>query len=204
MPGVDKTLACQWYTLPLSILDSSSDMPLNCVVALKGDQLPQSKGTMVCYLTLNVKDKQSQGSTSIPTLPTHYIERCSAFTPNGRATFRMCFYAETIYRISVSVYCIQDEEGVECVGYNVAQYTAVIESLSIMVETGTFKQPAKLKFEASLATRKFQKLMAVYGNLFYQNKCGEAHRMVEKIVCSGDQDIGLFMSIGDLITFKKT
>ena len=63
--------ADQWYTLPLSILDSSSDKPLSCAVALKGDQLAPGKGTMVCYLTLNVENEQLQGSAD-----THYIERC--------------------------------------------------------------------------------------------------------------------------------
>ena len=44
-PGAPPEDADQWYTLPLSILDSSSDKPLNCAVALKGDQLAPSKNT---------------------------------------------------------------------------------------------------------------------------------------------------------------
>ena len=44
----------------------------------------------------------------------------------------MCFYvAETSYLISVGVFCVQDEEGVECMGYNVDQYTAVITGLQL-------------------------------------------------------------------------
>ena len=115
VPGADKSPedADQWYTLPLSILDSFSDKPLSCAVALKGDKLAPSKGTctMVCYLMLNVKNKRSQVSADPPTLPTHYIEGSSEYTADGRATFRMCFYTETSYLISVGVHCVQDEEG---------------------------------------------------------------------------------------------
>ena len=204
VPGADKTPedADQWYTLPLSILDSSSDVPLSCAVALKGDQLAPGNGTTVCYLTLNVKTEwKLQGSTDPPTLPTHYIERRSKYTANGRATFRMCFYTETSYLISVGVHCVQDVEGVEHVEYNVAQYTAVIKAVR-MVEIGTFKQLTRLKFEGPLASRQLQKLMAVYSDLFFKNKYSEAREMVKEIVCSGNGDIGLFMSIGDLITFR--
>ena len=38
----------QWYTLPVSILDSSSGAPMNSVVALQGDQLAPTNGVMVC------------------------------------------------------------------------------------------------------------------------------------------------------------
>ena len=113
VPGADKNPedADQWYTLPLSILDSSSDKPLSCAVALKGDQLAPSKDTMVCYLMLNAENKQSQVSANLPTLPTYYIERCREYTADERATFRMCFYTETSYLISVGVACVQEVEG---------------------------------------------------------------------------------------------
>ena len=88
-PGAPPEGSDQWYTLPLSILDPSSDKPLSCAVALKGDQLAPGNGTMVCYLMLNVENEQLQGSTE-----TYYIERCSAYTVDGRATFRMCFYTD--------------------------------------------------------------------------------------------------------------
>ena len=125
-PGAPPEDGDQWYTLPLSILDPSSDKPLSYAVALKGDQLAPSKGTLVCYLMLNVENEQLQGSAD-----TYYIERYSAYTANGRATFRMCFYTETSYLISVGVVCVQDKEGVECAGYNVDQYTAVIRAVTL-------------------------------------------------------------------------
>ena len=100
--------ADQWYTLPLSILDSSSDKPLSCAVALKGDKQAPGKGTMVCYLTLDVKNEVSQGSTDPPIQPTPYVERstCNEYTADGSAKFRMCFYTETSYSISVGVHCV--------------------------------------------------------------------------------------------------
>ena len=60
---------------------------------------------------LNAENKQSQVNADPPTLPTYYIERCSAYTVDGRAIFRICFYTETSYLISVGVACVQEEEG---------------------------------------------------------------------------------------------
>ena len=187
--------ADQWYSLQLLILDSSSDMPLSCAVALEGDQLASSKDTMVCYLTLNVKNKQSQVSANLPTLPTHYIERCSAYTTDGRATFRMCFYTETSYLISVGVHCVQNEEGVECAGNDVTQYTAVIEAVK-MVERNAFKRPPLLEFRGPLASKKFRKLMTKYRMLHYQGKHDQIQKMVSRVVSNRgiELDIRLFVS----------
>ena len=117
----------QWYTLPVSILDSSSGAPVNSVVALQGDQLAPTDDVMVCYLSVTVVDLRSQGRAGTATPATHSIERNSEYAVNGKASFRMCFYvAKTSYLISVGVVCVQDEEGVECMGYTVDQYTTVI------------------------------------------------------------------------------
>ena len=193
-PGAPPEDGDQWYTLPLSILGSSSDKPLSCAVALKGDQLAPSKDTMVCYLKVNVKNKRSQASTNPPTLPTYYIERCSAYTIDGRATFRMCFYTETSYLISVGVVCVQDEEGVECVGYNVDQYTAVIEAVR-MVELNAHTNLKLKQFEGPLASKKFQDLMTTYRKLHYQGKHGQIQEMVSEINSNVEieLDIRLFM-----------
>ena len=174
-PGAPPEDGDQWYTLPLSILDRSSDKPLSCAVALKVDQLAPSKGTMVCYLMLNVENEQLQGSAD-----TYYIERYSAYTVDGSATFRMCFYTETSYLISVGVACVQDEEGVECVGYNVDQYTAFIRAVR-MVEGNAFKCPPLLRFHGPLASKKFQALMTKYRNLYYECKHDKIRGMVSKI-----------------------
>ena len=198
VPGAGKTPenADQWYTLPILIVDSSTNMPLNCAVALKGDkQAPAGKGTMVCYLTLNVEDEQSQASTDQPTLPTHYTERMSEYTASGRATFRMCFYTETIYLISVGVHCVQDEKGAECVEYNVGPYTTVIRAVR-MVERGAFKHPPLLEFHGPLASKRFRKLMTLYRELHYKGKHDETQRIRSRLLSSDrvELDIRLYIS----------
>ena len=71
---------------------------------------------------MTVVDQGSQGRASIATPAAHSIERNSEYVVNGRASFRMCFYvAETIYQISVGVVCVQDEKGLECIGYTIDQ-----------------------------------------------------------------------------------
>ena len=197
VPGADKTPedGDQWYTHQLSILDSSSDKPLNCVVALKGDQLAPSKDTMVCYLMLNVKNKQSQANTDLPKLPAYYIERCSEYTADGRATFRMCFFTETSYLISVGVHCIQNEEGMECERYNVAQYTSVIGAVK-MVERNDFNCPSFLEFHGPLVSKKYQKLMTTYRMLHYQSKHDQIRTLVLKIALNDkiELDLRIFVS----------
>ena len=205
--GPDRTpQGCdQWYTLPVLVINSSSGTPLNCIVALKGDKPVPFQGTMVCYLLLNIhliEDEKSQESTQPPTLPTHHIERRSEYTANGRATYRICFYTETSYLISVGVYCVQDEEGVECVGYNVDQYTAVIRAVRI-VERNAFKRPPLIKFEGPLMSKRFQRLMAVCSKLHYKGRLKELSTIVSRIASSdiANLDIRLYMSIENLMSY---
>ena len=191
--------ADQWYTLPLSILDHSSDKPLSCAVALKGDKQAPGKGTMVCYLTLDVKNEVSQGSTDQPILPTPYVERstCNEYTADGSAKFRMCFYTETSYSISVSVHCVQDKEGVECVGYNVDQYKGTRDIRAVrMVERNAFKCPPLLKFHGPLASEDYQKQMTKYRKLHYQGKHDQIRELVSTIASDdgNELDIRLFIS----------
>ena len=190
----------QWYTLPVSILDSSSGAPVNSVVALQGDQLAPTDGVMVCYLSVTVVDQQSQGRAGTATPATHSIERNSEYAVNGRASFRMCFYvAETIYQISVGVACVQDEEGVECIGYNVDRYTAVITTVRTG-ERNAFKSPPPLKLGGPLTTKKFQRLMATHTNLFYGFKDDKTLKLVSMVKSSDNVslDIKLCLSLEQL------
>ena len=194
----------QWYTLPVSILDSSSGAPVNSVVALQGDQLAPTDGVIVCYLSVTVVDQRSQGRAGTATPATHSIERNSEYVVNGRASFRMCFYvAETSYLISVGVFCVQDEEGVECVGYNVDQYTTVITTVTArMGERNAFKIPPLLKWEGPLISKRFQKLMATHTNLYYQYKKDEAKKLVSMVTSSDNVslDIKLYLSLEKLLS----
>ena len=52
-----------WLPLAVSIRDSSSGVPLSCVVALQGEELTTPKGQMICFLSLKIDvvgDDQSQ------------------------------------------------------------------------------------------------------------------------------------------------
>ena len=195
----------QWYTLPVSILDSSSGAPVNSVVALQGDQLAPTDDVMVCYLSVTVVDLRSQGRAGTATPATHSIERNSEYAVNGRASFRMCFFvAETSYLISVGVVCVQDEEGVECIGYNVDQYTAVITTAR-MGERNAFKSPPPLKWAGPLTSKTFQKLMATYTGLFYRYKDGEADKLVSMVTSSDNVplDIKLHLSLEQLLYYTR-
>ena len=194
----------QWYTLPVSILDSSSGAPVNSVVALQGDQLAPTDGMMVCYLSVTVVDQQSQGRAGTATPATHSIERNSEYAVNGRASFRMCFYvAETSYLISVGVVCVQDEEEVECIGYNVDQYTAVITTAR-MEERNPFKTPPLLKLEGPLTLKRFHKLMAKRTNLLFRYKKDETHKLVSMVTTNGNVplDIKLYLSLEQLLSYS--
>ena len=193
----------QWYTLPVSILDSSSGAPVNSVVALQGDQLAPTDGVMVCYLSVTVVDQQSQGRAGTATPATHSIERNSEYAVNGRASFRMCFYvAKTSYLISVGVVCVQDEEGVECMGYNVDQYTTVITTAR-MGKRNAFNSPPLLKLEGHLTSKRFQKLMATLTNLFYRYKDDEIDKLVSMVSSSDNVslDIKLYLSLKHLLAY---
>ena len=92
-----------------------------------------------------------------------------------------CASIQTSYLISVGVACVQDEEEVECAGYNVDQYTAVIRAVR-MVERNAFKCPPLLEFHGPLASKKFLALMTKYCNLYYDCKHDKIRAMVSKII----------------------
>lgn len=190
----------QWHTLPLSIVDSTSDIPLNCVVALQGDQHDFSQGVAVCFLSITVvQEEQSQVSTGqVAAPPAYYIERKSRYEANGRATFRMCFSAETSHLISVNVHCIKDNEGMECAGYNVEQYAAVVTAVRIMGRNA-FRSPSLLKFVGPLASKNFEMLFEKCANLTYRNDMHELHKLESMILSSKriSHDIKMFLTIAN-------
>ena len=53
----------EWLTLTVSIVDSFSETPLRCIVALQGDERTSSSGKMICFLSItvsSVEDSQPQ------------------------------------------------------------------------------------------------------------------------------------------------
>ena len=186
----------QWLTLPVSILDSTSEEPLRCVVALQGDKHAQISSHTVCFLSLTVD--VTGDDQNLETLePAYYIQRCtkSKYTPNGKAAFRLCFFqADASYIISLGIHSVQDEEGIECVGYTVEHYTGFI-SVVKTVERNAFKAPPLLKYEGPIASRKFHNLMSVYTHLFYQGRKDESTTIISKITSSDSTklDMKLYM-----------
>ena len=113
----------------------------------------------------------------------------------------MCFYvAETSYLISVGVVCVQDEEGVECIGYNVDQYTAVITTARTG-ERNVCISPPQLKLKGPLTSKRFHKLMATRTNLLFRHRENKTNKLVSMVSSSGDipLDIKLYLSLEQLI-----
>ena len=194
----------QWLTLAVSIQDSSSGVPLSCVVALQGEELTTTKGQMICFLSLKIDvvgDDQLQ--MNLPQArnqkAAYFIQRHrkSKCTPNGKATFQVCFFlADANYIISLNIHSVYDEDGLECIGYTVEHYTGFISTIKT-VERNAFKAPPLLKYEGPLASKKFQKLMLLYTQLFYQGKKEDSNMIMSRVTSSDstNPDIKLYMLI---------
>ena len=194
----------EWLTLTVSIVDPSSETPLRCLVVLQGDEHAPSNGQVVCFLSLTVSsvgDDQPQ-TTIAPTRdlePAYHCQRSrrSKYTPNGKATFRLCFFqADANYIILMSIDSIRDEEGIECIGYTVEHYTGFISTVRT-VERNAFKAPPLKKYEGPIASNKFHRLMGIYTRLFYEGKKAESDMIMSRITSSDSTklDVKLYMSI---------
>ena len=101
----------EWLTLTVSIVDPSSETPLRCLVVLQGDEHAPSNGQVVCFLSLTVSsvgDDQPQTTITLTRNlePAYHCQRSrrSKYTPNGKATFRLCFFqADANYIILMSI-----------------------------------------------------------------------------------------------------
>ena len=85
--------------------------------------------------------------------------------------------------VSVGIHSVLDEEGLECIGYNVNQCTTLINAVR-NTERNAFRSPPLIKFEGPLASKRFQRLMLAYRHLFYRGRCEEASMMVRRIALS--------------------
>ena len=195
----------EWLSLTVSILDTSSEtpVPLPCVVALQGDEHIGPTGQVVCFLSLSVDavEDHPQRNAAATRSPgrMYYSERSgkSKYTPNGKATFRLCFFqSDTNYIISLKIHSIYDKQGIEYVGYTVEHYMGFISAVCT-VERNAFKAPPLLKYEGPIATNKFRKLMEVYTKLFYQGRREESNVIMSKITSSDRTklDVKLYMSM---------
>ena len=190
-------------TLAVSILDVSSGAPLKCSVALLGDELIPSEGQIVCFLSVSVScvgENNSKMFTSKQKESLYNIWRSKKrdYSPNGRATFYMCFYeADMNYIITLNIAKVHDEEGIECMGYTVEHYTGFISTVKT-VERNAFKAPPLLKYKGAIASAKFNKLMSIYNQMFYQGKKEESNMIMSRITSSdstAELDVKLYMSV---------
>lgn len=200
IPQDDET----WLTLAVSIRDSSSGVPLSCVVALQGEELTTPKGQMICFLSLKIDvvgDDQSQMNFPQARNPkaAYFIQRHtkSKCTPNGKATFQVCFFlADANYIISLNIHSVYDEDGLECIGYTVEHYTGFVWTVKT-VERNAFKAPPLLNYEGKLVSKKFHKLMSLYTQMFYQGKKEDSSMIMSRVTSSDSTnlDIRLYMLI---------
>ena len=84
---------------------------------------------------------------------------------NGKATFRICFYHAGTILVSVGIHSVLDEEGLECIGYNVNLCTTLINAVR-NTERNAFKSLPLIKFEGPLASKRFQRLMLAYTDTY--------------------------------------
>lgn len=197
-----KPTADEKLTLSVSILDVTSGTPLKCIVGLRGETQPSFEGHMVCLLAASVTvvgDGQSARNFTSKE-PSHEIWRSkkSDYIANGQTTFYMSFYeADTNYIVTLNVYTIHDEEGVECIGYTVEHYTGFISTFKT-VERSAFKAPPLRKYEGAIASRKFNQLMSIYNQQFYEGKKEESDMIMSRLTSSdstADADVKLYMLI---------
>ena len=67
----------------------------------------------------------------------------------------------------MGIHSVLDEEGLECIGYNVNLCTTLINAVR-NTERNAFRSPPLIKFEGPLASKRFQRLMLAYRHLFYR------------------------------------
>ena len=190
-------------TLEVSILDVPIGAPLKCTVALLGDERTPSDGRMICFLSISVSvvgesnlkkltAKQNELSYSI------WRSKKNGYSANGRVKFYMCFYeADVNYIVTLNIAKIHDEEGIECIGYAVEHYTGFISTVKT-VERNAFKAPPLMKYEGAIASPKFNKLMSIYNQMFYQGRKEESNMIMSRITSNdstAEHDVKLYMSI---------
>ena len=162
-----------WYTIPVSIMDSITRIPLNCTVTVQDDKLSPNHCVMVCFIAFSVEliqvEDECLSNTCSSAKSSHCIQRKSEYSPNGKATFRICFYHAGTILVSVGIHSILDEEGMECIGYNVDQCVLLMNVVRY-VEKNAFRSPPLIKMEGPLASRRFQRLMSTYRRLFYRGR----------------------------------
>ena len=191
------------FTLAVSILDVSSGTPLKCTVALLGDEYILFKGQLICFISASVSvvgESNSRKFTSREKELSYTIwrSRKSDYNTSGQATFYMCFYeADVNYIVTLNIVKVRDEEGIECIGYAVEHYTGFISTVKT-VERNAFRAPPLLKYEGAIASAKFNKLMSIYSQMFYQGKREESNMIISKITSEDSTaalDVKLYMSI---------
>ena len=82
-------------------------------------------------------------------------------------------------------------------GYTVEHYTGFISTVKT-VERNAFKAPPLLKYKGAIASAKFNKLMSIYNQMFYQGKKEESNMIMSRITSSdstAELDVKLYMSV---------
>ena len=190
------------FTLEVTIRDAATGTPLDCLVGLQGDSEILNREQLTCLLSLSVSNT---GSIQAPTLIKESLKeykiwrsKKSAYTANGQATFRICFYeANTNYIVTLGVASVINEEGIESIGHTVEHYTGFVSTYRT-IERGAFKAPALKKYEGEIATPRFNKLMSVYNKMFYEGQSDSSNMIMDKMTLEGSTatpDVKLYMRL---------
>ena len=190
------------FTLEVTIRDAATGTPLDCLVGLQGDSAILNRGQLTCLLSLSVSNTETNQTPKLKneSLPEYMIwrSRKSRYVANGQVTLYMCFYeADTNYVVTLGVASVIDEEGIECMGHTVEHYTGFVSTYGT-VERGTFKAPAKLKYEGELASSRFNELLRKCYKFIFDGKIDIFNMIMEKMLSkqsTASLDVKLYLRL---------
>ena len=146
------------FSPTVTILDTATKLPLECVLLLHGEKPPEVSGrTLFCYIAVQVSYCEEQGS------PPHPYHMESKPCKQGKLPLIFCFYQPgTVCVIQLSVHSIVDSEGVVYM-YNTDDCTCVVRIIDRKQHVQCHgvervKEPPLIRYTGPLATANYHKI----------------------------------------------
>jgi len=167
-----KIKAEEQFSPIVTIADSATRQPLDCVLLLHGEKPPEvSCRTLFCYIAVQVSYCDARGSHPYPL---YHVE--SKPCKQGKLPLIFCFHQPgTACVIQLSVHSIVDSEGVEYI-YDAEDFTCVVQIINRDQHGGVklsdrhgvvrMKEPPPLRYTGPLATKKFHKIERQFIKLY--------------------------------------